>query len=185
MSFPTCASATRVSARSLISCRSWRSCTARNSCSSENTCSWRCHSRSLTHNQEITVKSAYKELIGTMKICSLGHTFFIFCLSRIPAYFFKKWKKNNLKFIFLYCRPYENGAESEKNETNWVRNYNLLCKERSPWEKSLKSQLWLYSHTGIYFSIVAICFVEMELCLFVYTFLLRCSVDRGLGAKLL
>ena len=79
--------------------------------------------------------------------------------------FFKKWKKNFfivlLPIVCKLCRIWK------KHETNWVRNYILLCKKRSSWEKVLKSQLWLYLH--IYFSIVAsICFVEMELCLIVH-----------------
>ena len=87
------------------------------------------------------------------------------------SYFIKKWKS-----IDFLSRPYENCAESEKkNETNWVRNYILLCKESSPWEKSLTSQLCLYLH--IYFSIVAsICFVEIDLCVLVHFSKLRCSV---------
>jgi len=52
--------------------------------------------------------------------------FFIFQESQL--YFFKKWKKI-LKFRFLFCRPYENLPNLKKPETNWVRNYILLCKK--------------------------------------------------------
>ena len=62
-----------------------------------------------------------------------------------------------------------------KKETSWVRNYILLRKERSPWEKSLKSQRWLYLHNYIF----QYCCINM-FCrngtMLVCTFLLRCSV---------
>ena len=38
----------------------------------------------------------------------LGQTYFMFRLSRIPTVFCQEMEKN----IFLYCRPYENCAES-------------------------------------------------------------------------
>jgi len=63
---------------------------------------------------------------------------FYFSSFKNPDRIFQEMEQNKILNLDFYCPPYENCAESEKNtHKNWVRNYILLCKERSPWEKSL------------------------------------------------
>jgi len=98
----------------------------------------------------------------------IGPDIFFFVFQESRLYFFKKMEKKFLDFFIADRMTIV--PNLKKNETNWVRNYILLCKKNTLREKkSLKSQLWLYLH--VYLCIVAsICFVEMDLCLFVHFF---------------
>ena len=76
---------------------------------------------------------------------------FNFSSFKNPDHIFQEMEK---KFrFFLLPTIWKLYRIFKKKRENWVWNYILLCKERSPWEKCLKSQLSLYLH--IYFSIVA------------------------------
>ena len=74
----------------------------------------------------INLSNTYKNLL----FITIRPDIFYFSSFKNPGRnFSRNGKKKFFKFRVFYCRPYENCAESLKNETNWVRNYILLCKE--------------------------------------------------------